>query len=124
MAVEVITREDLNQFRTLLLKEMNEIINSKTTLTKKWLKSTEVRQLLNISESTLQNLRIKGILTHTKIGALVFYSNQEIENMLEANKVNSIQNIFNNMSLKTTMAMGSKQPLSSGQNRDSYTLKT
>ena len=119
MTVEVITREDLNQFRTLLLKEINEIINSKPTLSKKWLKSTEVRELLNISESTLQNLRIKGILTHTKIGALVFYSNQEIDKMLESNKVNSIQTIFNNMSLRKPIVLNSKQTLSARPKRDS-----
>jgi hypothetical protein len=94
MAVEVITREDLNQFRTLLLKEMNEIINSKTEFSKKWLKASEVRELLNISESTLQNLRIHGTLSHTKIGATVYYSTQEIEKLLEQNKVNAYASPF------------------------------
>lgn len=94
MAVEVITREDLNQFHTLLLKEMNEIINSKTEFSKKWLKASEVRELLNISEGTLQNLRINGTLSHTKIGATVYYSSQEIEKLLEQNKVNAYSSPF------------------------------
>ena len=94
MVVEVITREDLNHFRTLLLKEMNEIINSKTEFSKKWLKASEVRELLNISESTLQNLRINGTLSHTKIGATVYYSTQEIEKVLEQNKVNAYSSPF------------------------------
>ena len=103
MAVEVITREDLNQFRTLLLKEMNDIINSKPTLSKKWLKATEVMQLLNISKGTLQGLRIKGILTHTKIGAAAYYSNQEIEKLLEQNKVNAYTSVFKEISTRKTV---------------------
>jgi hypothetical protein len=118
MAVEVITREDLNQFRTLLLREMNEIINSKAEFSKKWLKASEVRELLSISESTLQNLHIKGILTYTKIGALIFYSHNEIEKMLETNKVDSIQTKLNNMSLRNTIGAGSKQTLAAGQKRN------
>lgn len=119
MAVEVITREDLNQFRTLLLREMNEILNSKAEFSKKWLKASEVRELLSISESTLQNLRIKGILTYTKIGALVFYSHNEIEKMLETNKVDSVETKLKNMSLRNTMGLSSTQTGSAGQKRDS-----
>jgi hypothetical protein len=95
MAVEIITREDLNQFRMLLLKDINEILNSKPDhYKKKWLSANEVKEQLNISSSTLQNFRIKGILTHTKIGSSVFYSNQEIEKILESNKVKSFNSIF------------------------------
>lgn len=119
MAVEVITREDLNQFHTLLLKEMNDIINSKAEFSKKWLKTSEVRELLSISESTLQNLRVKGILTYTKIGALVFYSSHEIEKMLETNKVDSFQTKLKNLSLRNTIGLRSTQTLSAGQKRNS-----
>ena len=49
MAIEVITREDLNEFRSLLLNDLKEIIQSKPQQTKQWLKSNEVRKLLNIS---------------------------------------------------------------------------
>ena len=94
MAVEIITREDLNQFRTLLLKDINEIFNSVPNHSKKWLSAKEVKELLNLSSGTLQNLRIKGILTHTKIGSSVFYSTQEIEKILEFNKVKSFNSVF------------------------------
>jgi len=95
MAVEVITREDLNQFRALLLKEMNELVNSKTGFSKKWLKASEVKELLNISNSKLQNFRISGILSHSKIGATVYYSTQEIEKLLEQNEVKAFVSPFN-----------------------------
>ena len=53
MAIEVITREDLNEFRELLLSDLNAMFNSKPNQQKQWLKSTEVRKLLNVSAGTL-----------------------------------------------------------------------
>ena len=87
MAVEVITREDLNEFRSLLLKDLKEIIQSKPQQTKQWLKSNEVRKLLNISPGTLQNLRINGTLSYTKIGSIMYYDNSDIEKLLQENKI-------------------------------------
>ena len=83
MAVEVITREDLNEFQSLLLKDLKEIIQSKPQQTKQWLKSKEVRKLLNISPGTLQNLRINGTLTYTKIGGTMYYNQSDIEKLLK-----------------------------------------
>ena len=58
MAIEVITREDLNEFRILLLSDLKELLKVNPQQTKQWLKSGEVRKLLNISPGTLQTLRI------------------------------------------------------------------
>ena len=95
MAIEVITREDLNEFRTLLLADLNEMFNSKPRQQKQWLKSTEVRKLLNISSGTLQNLRVNGTITYTKIGGILYYSNADLEKLLESNKVEATPNLFN-----------------------------
>lgn len=94
MAIEVITREDLNEFRSLLLKDLKEIIQSKPQQTKQWLKSNEVRKLLNISPGTLQNLRINGTLSYTKIGGIMYYNNADIEKLLNGNMVNSLPTLF------------------------------
>lgn len=95
MAATIITIEDLKEFKIELLDEIKKIIQSQTTTeTKKWLKSTEVRKLLNISPGTLQNLRINGTLSYTKIGGTIYYANQDIDKLLENNKVNSIPNLF------------------------------
>jgi len=85
---QIITREDLNEFRCLLLNDLKEIIQSKTQQTKQWLKSNEVRKLLNISPGTLQNLRINGTLSYTKIGGIMYYDNSDIDKLLNKNKVN------------------------------------
>ena len=83
MAVEIITLEDLNEFRSLLLNDLKEIIQYNPQKTKQWLKSNEVRKLLNISPGTLQNLRINGTLSYAKIGGINYYKYDDIVKMLE-----------------------------------------
>jgi hypothetical protein len=95
MAIEVITREDLNEFRSLLLEDLKEIIQSKSLPQKQWLKSNEVRKMLNISPGTLQNLRINGTLSYTKIGGIIYYAYADIEKVLNNNKVEATDNLFN-----------------------------
>lgn len=91
---QLITMEDLNEFRTLLLNDLKEIIKTKPIQQKQWLKSIEVRKLLNISPGTLQNLRINGTLTYTKIGGIMYYDQTDIEKLLNGNKVNALPTIF------------------------------
>ena len=84
MAVSIITTEDLEVFKIDLLKEFKTILENQTTVKpQKWLRSTEVRQLLNISNGTLQNLRINGTLSYTKVGGIIYYKYDDIKNLLE-----------------------------------------
>lgn len=95
MAASIITTEDLMEFKIDLLQEIKKIIQSSETNTiKKWLKSKEVTKLLNISPGTLQNLRINGTLTYTKIGGTIYYDNTAIEKLLNTNKVPVIPTLF------------------------------
>ncbi|OOV17637.1 helix-turn-helix domain-containing protein [Flavobacterium sp. LM4] len=82
MMVYLITREDLNEFRNLLLNDLKQLIQPQSQQAKQWLKSYEVRKLLNISAGTLQNLRINGTLAYTKIGGLMYYKYSDIEKVL------------------------------------------
>lgn len=91
---QLITMEDLNEFRTLLLNDLKGIMQSKPLQQKQWLKSNEVRKLLNISPGTLQNLRINGTLTYTKIGGIMYYDQTDIEKLLNGNKVNALPTLF------------------------------
>lgn len=95
MAIEVLTKEDLNEFRHVLLKDIKEILQLKPSQTKQWLKSTEVRKLLNISPGTLQTLRINKTLSYTRIGGIIYYAYQDIDKLLEGNKVESERTLFN-----------------------------
>ena len=94
MAIEVITREDLNEFRILLLSDLKELLKANPQQTKQWLKSKEVRKLLNISPGTLQTLRINKTLTYTKIGGILYYDNADIDKLLAANKVPANPTLF------------------------------
>jgi hypothetical protein len=94
MEVQIITIEDLNEFRSLLLNDLKEIIQSKPQQSKQWLKSNEVRKLLNISPGTLQNLRINGTLSYTKIGGIMYYDNTDIDKLLNGNKVKALPTLF------------------------------
>jgi hypothetical protein len=95
MAIEVLTREDLIDFRKLLLSDLKELLNTSSQSNKKWLKSPEVRKLLAISAGTLQNLRINGTLAYTKIGGTIYYDNDDIQKLLIGNKVAAVPNLFN-----------------------------
>ena len=88
MAVEIITKQDLAQFKTELLDDIKEIINSgeRSSAPRKWLKSYEVKKMLGISPGTLQNLRINGTLSYTKIGGLIFYSYDDIVKLMEGKR--------------------------------------
>ena len=94
MAIEILTKEDLNQFHKSLLEDIKEILKGKNQQAKKWLKSTEVRKLLNISPGTLQNLRINGTLTYTKIGGIMYYDNDTIDKLLNGNKIHAQHTLF------------------------------
>ncbi len=83
MPAQILTTDDLREFKIELLDEIRSIFNEQqNATTKKWLKSAEVRRMLNISSGTLQTLRINGTLPYTKIGGTVFYSMVDIENVL------------------------------------------
>ncbi|MNQ70490.1 Helix-turn-helix domain protein [compost metagenome] len=95
MAASIITTEDLYEFKIDLLQEIKKMLQSvEPNTNKKWLKSKEVIKLLNISAGTLQNLRINGTLSYTKIGGTIYYENQDIDKLLEKNKINSLPNLF------------------------------
>lgn len=87
MAAQIITKEDLENFKEELLEEIESLLNSRVSNpTKKWLKSYEVREMLGISPGTLQNMRINGTLPFTKVGGLIFYDYDDIQKMLTENQ--------------------------------------
>jgi len=90
MPTEIVTTDDLREFRIELLKEIKQLFAAHHGQpSKKWLKSWEVRKLLNISPGTLQNMRVNGTLAYTKIGGMMFYDYEDIKKMLEENQVKS-----------------------------------
>ena len=85
MNVELITKEDLKEFKNDLLNEIKAIVKPGDGQNSKWLKSAEVRKLLKISPGTRQNLRINGTLRYTKVGSIIYYKQKDIDKVLEGN---------------------------------------
>ncbi len=85
MEFEVITKDDLQQFRIQLLNDLRQILEpSKAQLARPWLKHSEVRRLLNISSNTVQRLRVAGKLPSSKIGGIHYYRFEDIEKLLSS----------------------------------------
>ena len=82
MGVEILTKEDLVEFRTKLIKEIERLITKTEPKDEQWLRSTQVRDLLNVSPGTLQNMRISGKLKYSKVGGIHFYRQSDVEKML------------------------------------------
>lgn len=73
MAVNLITQEDLQNFKTELFAELKTLFaESGPTPPKKWLKSYEVRDMLGISRGTLQNMKDNGLFIQPWL--VVFFS--------------------------------------------------
>ena len=83
MAAEIITKEDLEDFRRSLIAEIAELLGGKNqAANSKWLKSYQVKNMLRISPGTLQNLRVNGSLPFTKIGGIIYYKMEDVQKLL------------------------------------------
>lgn len=88
MPAAIITTDDLREFKLELLEDFKKLLQANpSTQTKKYLKSNEIMELLQVSPGTLQTLRINGTLPYTKIGGIIYYETEEIQKVMDANKV-------------------------------------
>lgn len=88
MPTSIITTDDLRDFKLELLDDIKKIlIKHNGSGLKKYLKSSEVIDLLHISPGTLQNFRDTGTIPYTKMGNIIFYEADEIQKVMTANRV-------------------------------------
>ena len=81
---QLLTLDDLNDFKRQMLFEIKNMLKEHVgEPTKKYLKSKDVRKLLNISPGTLQNLRVNGTLPFKRIGGVIYHDSADIQRMLE-----------------------------------------
>ena len=83
--LEILTKDDLQKFKNEIIEEIKESLNS-NTVNKKWLKTSQVKELLNISSGTLKNLRVTEQLPYSKLGGTLFYDLDDIMEILNQNK--------------------------------------
>jgi len=88
MPTQVLTTEDLEEFKHELLSDIKELLKTNSaTLNKKYLKAIELKKILNISPTTLQTLRVNGILPYSKVGGIIFYDIDDINKVMKENKI-------------------------------------
>ncbi len=86
MSLEIITKEDLQIFKSELLADLKTLISQPAAAQKEWLKSEDVRTMLGISPGSLQNLRVNRILAFTKVGGTLYYAYADVLKVLNDNK--------------------------------------
>jgi excisionase family DNA binding protein len=84
MRVELVTKEDLDQFRQVLLTDLTRMLKRPDPV-QPWLKSYEVRKLLKISAGTLHRLRAKGVLPFSRVGGTFLYKYDDVQRLVEIN---------------------------------------
>jgi len=81
---EIATRADIEEILNAIQKLQSTL--SPTKGEQKFLRSADVRRLLNISDGTLQRLRISGTLNAKKLNGTWFYKLSDIENLMQKDK--------------------------------------
>ncbi len=80
---QLVTLDELERFRVKLMMDIKLILEGHLNRpSKRWLKSHEVRKLLDISAGTLQTLRNNDKLPYTRIGGLIYCDATEIDGIL------------------------------------------
>lgn len=85
---QLTTKADLSVLENNIIQKMSDLLKEKKFENRQWLKSKDVRRMLQCSPGTLQNLRINGTLPFTKVGGTIFYKYENVIQMLNDNKVN------------------------------------
>lgn len=73
----VITKEDFDNFKEKLLAEVKAIFETNIKR-EKWICSKDVREMLGISDATLQTLRINKTILAYKLDATWFYKKKKL----------------------------------------------
>ncbi|WP_282123346.1 helix-turn-helix domain-containing protein [Algibacter mikhailovii] len=90
MPTSIITTDDLRDFKMEMLSEIKDLLEGSNSFKeKRYLKSSEVMDLLQVSPGTLQTLRINGTIPYSKIGGIIYYDYEDIQKILEENKVHN-----------------------------------
>lgn len=83
---DVVTKDDLRQFRMLLINDIRKILQEAETDEKNnfqadWLRSQAVRKLLDISSGSVQNLRVTNKVRFKKVLGSYYYNREDLKNL-------------------------------------------
>lgn len=83
IAFEKSTLDAVNNAFEKFVSRIDEIYAKHNKKVSKWLDSSEVCQLLNISKRTLQTYRENGTLPYARINHKMFYKSSDIEQLFK-----------------------------------------
>jgi hypothetical protein len=88
-AVEIVTKEDLQQFKQDLLAAMQKMLQESSAPTdRRWLKTYDVRKMLgNLSPGTMQTMRNNGMLPYAPLSGLALYEYKDVVALMDELKV-------------------------------------
>ncbi len=90
MPANNITTDDLREFKIELIQEIKNLFSNSNILknpdSKRFLKSSEVQEILNLSPTSLQNLRNARLLPYSKVNGTFFYDWNDIIELIATNK--------------------------------------
>lgn len=81
---QIATKADIEEVLLAIQKLQSTL--SPAQVEQKFLRSADVRRLLNISDGTLQRLRISGTLKAKKLNGTWFYKLSDIEKLMQDGK--------------------------------------
>lgn len=87
MSILVITAEDLERQLQKVVDEVKSAVTNNNSSNVRWIRSKQVKELLGISDSKLQTMRINRSITYSQIDGTYFYDKESILSLLEQNKV-------------------------------------
>ena len=74
----------LNDLKAEIIQELKLVtIQGQIPNLKKWIKSVEVKKMLNVSHGKLQTMRNSKTISFTRIGGTIYYNMDDIQRMLE-----------------------------------------
>jgi hypothetical protein len=89
---QLVTLADLEKFKEQMFSEMRRLLASGgVQLSKQWLKSREVRKLLDVSPGKLHAMRASRQLSFMRIGGVIYYDRNDIEKMFEKFKTAAVK---------------------------------
>jgi hypothetical protein len=84
---EIVTKADLAEFKKQLIGEFKELLDSAPSKpNRRWIKTYRVKQMLDLSDGTLQTLRNNGTLPYTLLGGVALYDYEELVALMDKNR--------------------------------------
>ena len=83
MTVTVLTKDSLREFKYEILEAIKGMLEKKDEKPKKWLRASELKELLDISPGTLKTLRDSGTLIYYADYGPILYDYEHLLKLLE-----------------------------------------